>query len=385
MALGLVLGLAVLGSARAGPAEKDLKPHLAALANVGPEGAGNVEAARAWKALVGQGVEALIPLLEAMDDENPRANNWFRSAVNAVVGRVLSEGRELPRERLERFVAELGNPAVGRRLAYEILVQVDPKTPQRLLPRMLADPSPELRRDAVALALDRAKEVHDSGDRLAATAAYRKALAGACDQDQVDAAAKALKGLGVHVDLQAHFGIVRKWHLLAPFDNHNEAGYSRAYPPEKGVDLSKTFVGKGGVEAKWLPRMTSDPYGVLDLNKELGKQKGVVAYAYAEIDANEARPVTIRLGCVTAVKVFLNGKQIFDRDEYHHGIRLDQYTARGTLKAGRNELLLKICQNEQEEAWAQAWAFQVRLSDRVGAAIPFSQPGLPVVPPEVKR
>jgi hypothetical protein len=319
-----------------------------------------------------------------MDDETPRANNWFRSAVNAVVSQAQSEGRELPRDQLTRFVAEIGNSSVGRRLAYETLVQLDPKTPQRLLPGMLADPSPELRRDAVAQALERAKAVLDSGDRMAAAAAYRKALAAACDQDQVDAAAKALKDLGVTVDLQAHFGIVRHWCLLAPFDNHEEVGYARVYPPEKGVDLNKAYKGKGGAEARWVSRTTGDSYGLIDLNKELGKHKGAVAYAYAVVDSSVAQPVYVRLGCVTALKVFLNGKQIFDRDEYHHGIRLDQYTARGRLVVGKNELLLKVCQNEQTDAWAQDWKFQVRLSDRVGAAIPFSQPALRSSRPEVK-
>ncbi len=52
---------------------------------------------------------------------------------------------------------------------------------------------------------------------------------------------------------------------------------------------------------------------------------------------------------------------------------MDQYVANATLKAGRNELLLKICQNEQKEEWAQAWGFQARLCDVVGAAVPFTQ------------
>ena len=35
-------------------------------------------------------------------------------------------------------------------------------------------------------------------------------------------------------------------------------------------------------------------------------------------------------------------QEIFARDEYHHGMELDQYVGRGTLKAGRNELLVKV-------------------------------------------
>ena len=100
--------------------------------------------------------------------------------------------------------------------------------------------------------------------------------------------------------------------------------------------------------------------------------KGAVAYAYAVIDSPKAQVVELRAGSPNGLKIFLNGKPIFAREEYHHGVKLDQYSARGTLKAGRNEILLKVCQNEQSEDWAQAWKFQVRVCDFVGAAVPFT-------------
>jgi hypothetical protein len=73
------------------------------------------------------------------------------------------------------------------------------------------------------------------------------------------------------------------------------------------------------------------------------------------------------------LKIFVNGKLLFAREEYHHGSKIDQYIVKGKLKAGTNEILLKVCQNEQTEAWAQKWTFQLRLSDAVGAAVPFTQ------------
>ena len=60
-------------------------------------------------------------------------------------------------------------------------------------------------------------------------------------------------------------------------------------------------------------------------------------------------------------------------DLHYHGVRHDQYSARGNLKAGRNEVLLKVCQNEQEENWAQEWTVQVRVCDSVGAAAAFTE------------
>jgi len=224
---------------------------------------------------------------------------------------------------------------------------------------------------AVAVAIDDAKKLLDKGDKEAAAAAYRKALTGACDKDQVDAIAGRLKALGAPVDLAAHFGFIRTWHLVAPFDNHGGVGFLAAYPPERGVDLAAVYKGKGGKEARWTVHTTDSPYGAVDLNKALGKQKGTVAYAFAAVDSPKARPVQVRVGSITAVKIFLTGKELFAREEYHHGVEMDQYVAAGTLKAGRNEVLLKVCQNEQSEDWAQAWGFQARLCDAVGAAVPF--------------
>jgi hypothetical protein len=236
---------------------------------------------------------------------------------------------------------------------------------------MLQDPSPELRRDAVARAMDDARGLLDRGAKGPATAAYRRALSGACDKDQVDAIVQRLKALGAPVDLAAHFGFIRTWHLVAPFDNHDGVGFQAVYPPEKGVDLAAVYKGKGGKEARWTVHTTDSPYGAVNLNKALGKQKGTVAYAFAAVDSPMARPVQVRVGSINAVKIFLNGKELFAREEYHHGVEMDQYVAAGTLRAGRNEVLIKVCQNEQSEDWAQDWAFQARLCDAVGAAVPF--------------
>jgi hypothetical protein len=371
----VLAALMMLVTAPAGVAGgTDVPALLAAIKSVRREGAGNAEAGRAWKALVRRGPSVLPDLLAAMDDDSPAASNWLRAAVDAVAEKALKEGKPLPRAALEKFVARTDNPAGARALAYEWLARVDPSAPARLLPGMLHDPSPRLRRDAVARAADEAKRLLDKGDRKGATAAYTRAFAGASDQDQVDSLAARLEALGVKVDRGAHLGYVRAWHLAAPFDNTAEKGFGTAYPPEKRVDLSATYKGKGGRPARWVRHTTADPHGLVDLNKALGKQKGAVAYAYAVIVSPRARSVQVRAGSINAVKVFLNGKEVFAREEYHHGRWPDQYVARARLKEGRNELLLKVCQNEQSEAWAQDWNFQVRLCDPAGAAVPWSYP-----------
>jgi hypothetical protein len=358
-------------------------PLLARIKAVRKEGADNRQAARAWKELVRLGPDALPAVLAALDDADVIAANWLRAAVDAIAEHELSAGRRLPADKLEAFIQDTHHAGAARRLAYEWLVRVDATAPARLLPGMLSDPGAELRRDAVAVVVREAKALLDRGDKAGATAAYRKALSGAVDPDQVDLIGGQLKTLGVSVDLPAHFGFICRWQLLGPFDSTNGLGFEKAYPPEKGIDPGATYTGKNGAPLRWTSHTTTDPHGVVDLNKAIGKHMGVVAYALAVIDSPAERPVELRAGSNNAIKIFLNGKLLFLREEYHHGMRMDQHVGRGALRAGRNEILLKVCQNEQKEDWAQSWSFQLRVCDAVGAAVPLivKQPGGGGFPP----
>ena len=81
------------------------------------------------------------------------------------------------------------------------------------------------------------------------------------------------------------------------------------------------------------------------------------------------RPVEIRAGSNNAVRIWVNGKEIYFREEYHHGMA-DGPARRqdARCKAGRNEILIKVCQNEQTDSWAEQWSFQLRICDALGGA-----------------
>ena len=64
---------------------------------MGREGAGNAEAARAWKALVGLGLDALFPTLKAMKDDDLTSANWLRPAVDAIAEKAAAAGKALPK------------------------------------------------------------------------------------------------------------------------------------------------------------------------------------------------------------------------------------------------------------------------------------------------
>jgi hypothetical protein len=345
---------------------------LAKIKAVGKEGAGNVEAAAAWKELVRQGPAVLPELLVALDDAGSIPSNWLRAAAEQIRDDALTAKVALPVDKLEAFVRDTRHAGSSRRLAYELLVRVDPGAPDRLLPGMLDDPGAELRRDAVARLLSDAAALVKTKDPLAADAC-KKVLRHARDRDQVELAAKHLKALGIDTDLTAHFGFITHWLVAGPFDNSKGAGFSKILGPETRVDAKAVYIGKGEKEVRWQPHTTTAKLGMVDFNKIYGEQKGVVGFAYAVVTSATERPIELRAASNDAVRIYLNGKEVYFREEYHHGMELDQHVGKGTLRVGRNEILVKVCQNEQSDDWARLWSFQLRICDAIGGAVPVKQ------------
>jgi hypothetical protein len=349
-------------------AEIDLVASIVAIRAVGEKGTGNRAAQEAWRSLSKLPVEFLPDILAAIDRANPLAANYLRAVVDAIAERELSAGGELPADALEAFALDARHDPRARRLAYEWLAKVDATAPDRVIPKMLDDPSLELRRDAVAREMSAAQKKLDAGEEAVAATGYRVALAAARDLDQVRACAAALKKLEQPVDLRRHFGFVTRWKMIGPFDNTNQSAFDKPYPPEEKFDPAAKYPGKSG-EVGWIDYETTDDYGMVDLTKALDKHKGAVAYAAAEFVADAARPVDLRVGCINANKVWLNGKLLGGRDVYHTGMDVDQYIYRGELKPGKNLILVKVLQNEQTESWAQDWQFQLRVCDAIGTAV----------------
>jgi hypothetical protein len=367
LTLFLVVGLHV-AVARAAPPE-ELAASLRTIRAVAAEGSGSREAGLAWREVVKNRAQALPEILAAFDDANPLAVNYLRSAVETIAQRETDKGGKLPAEALEKFVRDTKRDPRGRRLAYELLASVDPSAPDRLIPGMLNDPGVEFRRDSVARLVEQASTRLAADEKDGARTLLAEALSGARDEDQVQAIKKQLVGLGEKVDLPRHFGFLMSWRLAAPFDNTEKKGLQAVYPPEKELDLAATYEGKGGQKIAWVEHTTENENGIVDLAKALGPFKGSVAYAATEFQSDGKRPVEFRMGTPNSWKVWLNGELIFAREEYHRGMNLDQYKMRGTLKPGKNVILVKVCQNEQTEDWAQRWQFQFRVCDAAGTAI----------------
>ena len=364
MTRSLVLALLLATPALAA----DPAPDLRAILAVGKEGGGNPEAAAAWKRLVAAGPDALVPTLTAFDAATPAAANWLRSAATAIADAEVTAKRPLPADALKAFVKDDKRKPDARRIAYELYAAAAPAEAGNLLAGLVNDPEPALRREAIAERLARAGKVGPE----ALAAAQKELVPFARDRDQLESLAKALDQGGSKFNKTTHLNYVTQWLVAGPFDNADATGYAKAYPPEAKVDPKAEYAGKLG-PVTWKPLQSGDEYGVIDLNAELGKVKFAIAYAYAVVEAPAATPIEVRATSPNALQVFLNGKKIYDRDAYHNGRAPDAHVARGKLKAGRNELLLKVCQDDQKQPWAQGWEFAARLCDATGGRVPLQQ------------
>lgn len=339
---------------------------------IGREGQGNREANQAVSELSQQDAATLPAVLLGFRDANPLAANYLRGAVEAIADRALKAGKPLPTESLEKLIRNIEQDPRGRRLAFELLTRVDRSAADRIIPDMLLDPSPEFRRDAVARLIVAGEKSLMDKDADAAKATLKKALSGATDDDQVKTIAKQLKEMKEEVDLQKHFGFLTGWQFIGPFDNVGLKGFDTVYPPEEKLDFAAKYAGQKG-EVKWDKTATDHEYGIVNVAKQIAPYKGAAMYLTTEFHSPTARSVEFRLGTPNAWKLWVNGKQLFGRDEYHRGMAIDQYRVRGEVKAGANTILLKLCQNEQTEEWAQRYEFQIRVADLSGLGLA-SQP-----------
>jgi hypothetical protein len=363
---GPQIGLIQASPKKAAPASIDQS--LAAIRAIDKQARGHAEARQAMRALATSEGSALPKILQAFDQASPLAANWLRNAFETLADRELQAKRPLPAAQLEAFVRQSSHDPRGRRLAYEWLLKVDPTASQRLIPGMLLDPAPEFRRDAVALRIADAAKVDAMSNKPQAIKVYREALEGALDDDQVKAIAQSLQKLGEKVDISKHFAFLTSYTIIGPFDNRGGHGLEAVYPPEKEIKLDAKYDGQLGPVA-WQTVESKGDYGIVDIAKQVKPYKGAAMYLLTDFNSPGTRQVELRLGTDNAWKLWVNGQFLFSRNEYHRGMVLDQYRVPITLRAGQNTILLKLCQNEQKEDWAQKYEFQLRICDASGRGI----------------
>ena len=351
--------------------------NLAVIAKTGPQGEGAAAAKAARNELAKHGVEVLPQLLVAMDTTNSVAANWYRTVYEEIIARELSrEGTKWPVAFLKEYVSDAERVGRPRRLVLTLLDKLEPTFRENWIPTRLDDA--EFRYEAVGLALAAGDRAIKSKDEAAAKAEFRKAFEAARDSTQVTQAAAKLKSLGEPVDVVQHLGLVTDWWLVGPFDAPQKTGFAKVFEPEAKVDLQAKYRGQGDAEIVWKKHHETDTLGQLDLNKQLGTTREAVGYAYSEIDVPREQAAQVRCGADDNCSVWLNGEKVFGRDQWLNGTRFDRFVTPVQLKAGRNTLLVKVCQGPQHKdpEVPNNWSLQLRLCDAQGQGIEF-RPALP--------
>jgi len=318
---------------------------------------GTLAASKAIKQLNKANDVTLIQSLTAMKGATPVGRNWLLGLANSLYGK---SGKSQTAE-LTKFLADANQNGEARYLVFQWLTSNNAVLRKELLAKMNQDSSPELR----FLAIDEAMKIKLEDKELSML------LDAARHPSQVVSIIEKLKELGVIIDQSKQLGFVHEWRLIGPFDNVGTVNFDKVFPVE--TDWAKGTVKdeyQGKTEAvKWKQHTTAELEGVVDLAVLYEKEKGCIIYAAAEFESDKDQDAEVRLGCINGNKIWVNAKLVTSNEVYHTGTQIDQYAEPIRLKAGKNQILVKVCQNEQKEQWAQDYKFQLRICDSTGKAI----------------
>lgn len=361
--LACLVGMIFAATAKAQNAE--LQAAINTIKAVDVDGQGHDEAIKAV-AILNNATAADVPaMLQGMQGANKLALNWLRGSIQSA----LNKG-PMPRQEIEAYLNNQSGSHMGRLMAFELLSEADDSFAENNVSRMLEDPSLPLRQLAVADFIKKAEEAEEAADAIGMLA---HALPHAREVGQIVSIARMLDERGIKINVQAQLGVIPNWHIVGKFDHTKEQGFDKAMGPEKdpaNVDLEASYDdSKTGDAVTWQSYNTLDPTGAVDLNELLGEEKGVIAYACMEFNAAEDQDVDIRIGCINGNKVWVNGEEILNNEIYHVGMMTDQFIGKAKLKKGVNQILIKVCQNEQTQPWANLWSFQLRVCEADGKAV----------------
>ncbi len=338
---------------------------------VGPNGAGSPEARAAWERLVARGPAVLPALLEAMDTPDTVAANWLRAAFDRITDGAGGKGIDV--EALLRFARDQKRQGRARRLALEVVEGLRPGTRAGLLRGWTDDP--EFRTDAIEQALAELDHV-EAAPAERQVAALRRLFAATRDLPQSRAVAARLRALGAPVSVADHFGFLRDWYVVGPFDARGMRGFPTAYPPEEKVDLAASYEGQGKA-VRWkryrCPEAVDGAHvALVNLREPLGDAADAVAYAYTALKADAGREVEFRGAADDNLTVWVNGQRVFGFEEYRNGVRLDRHRFRVRLRKGVNTVLVKVCQAPADPAHPEPnWEFLLRICDADGKGLQF--------------
>jgi hypothetical protein len=346
------------------------------IALVAKQGRGTAEGRAAWDRLIQAKADSALPaILEAMNTKDTVASNWLRTAFDQIVDREFKTKPSIDTAKILAFVNDPAKNGRARRFALDLVERLQPGVSEKLYRDWLDDP--EFRLEAVALVLAKAKNTAKAGNSLIAVNLYRQAFDKSRDVQQARDAAAGLEANGVKVSVGEHLGFLMDWHLIGPFDGKGQQGLLMTYPPEKKVDLSEELAGQTG-KVRWIRYQVKEPahnstgrhQALVDLRDKqaLGNADDAVAFAYTEFYVDKAMKAEMRGAADDNLTVYVNGVKAFSFEEWRNGVRLDRHRFGVDLKAGKNTVLVKVCQSAVPNPEPN-WEFFLRVVDATGKRV----------------
>jgi hypothetical protein len=342
---------------------------------VAKQGRGTLEGRAAWARLSQAKADALSAILEGMNTHDTVAGNWLRTAFDQIADREFRTKPSIDTAKILTFINDPAKNGRARRFALELVERLQPGTREKRYVDWLDDP--EFRLEAVALVLAKAKNAAKAGNSLLAVNLYRQAFDKSRDVQQARDAAAGLEAGGVKVSVGEHLGFLVDWHLIGPFDGKGQQGLLLSYPPEKKVDLSEELIGQTG-KVRWIRYQVKEPahntngrhQALVDLRDKqaLGNADDAVAFAYTEFYVDQAMKAEMRGAADDNLTVYVNGVKTFSFEEWRNGVRHDRHRFSVDLKAGKNTVLVKVCQSAAPNPEPN-WEFFLRVVDATGKGV----------------
>jgi hypothetical protein len=124
------------------------------------------------------------------------------------------------------------------------------------------------------------------------------------------------------------------WWIAGPYAGDDRAS---SLPPEAQADVSRPIVEPGATDRRW--RRLDDAGPTLALHRWFNPAEHVTGYAQLFVYSREARRVTLSLGADDSLRLWHNGRPIFERDRF---FKPGDGRVEVTLTPGLNRLLAKV-------------------------------------------
>ncbi len=357
------------GGGGPGPWTKEIDAILA-------QGRGTEQGRAAWDRLSAAGPEALVPILDRMSATDTVKANWLRTAFDRIAERELKAGgKQIDGDALLAFARDPARAGRARRLALEVVERLRPGTSTKLYSGWLDDP--EFRYEAVEQLLVSVQQSLKASEAKRAQDAFRRAFDAARDQQQLRDAAAGLAKVGESVSVARRMGFLTDWYVIGPFDGMGQTGIRRDYPPEHQIDLSAELDGQGR-KVRWkryrvrepAPTVRSGHQALVNLRdrEALGDADDAVGFAYTEFSIPHAVEAEFRGAADDNLTVWVNGRKAFAFEEWRNGVRLDRHRFKVALPAGKNAVLVKVCQSAAPNPEPN-WEFFLRIVDATGRGL----------------